>query len=508
MSALGWLAGRALRLVTERRRAAFERAPPLAAQRAGLKALVSKAAATQFGLDHGFAEIDDIETFQARVPLRRYEDFWKEYWSETWPLLDDVSWPGRIPFFALTSGTTAGPSKRIPVSHEMIAANANAGKLTLAWHFRARPESRLTEGVTLMLGGSTAFETPAPGVGAGDLSGLATVTQPWYARWLTAPAGQDALLSDWDRKLERLSEIARSRTITGLTGTPSWTLLLLEAITRADPARRAAPLPELELYVHGGMSFRPYAHRFAEVIGPETRPDLREVFPASEGFFAAADAGPEEGMRLIHDSGIFYEFIPLDRVEDPAPPRLWLGAVETGVDYALAVSTNAGLWAYLVGDVVRFVSLDPPRLLVTGRTSWMLSPFGEHVLASELDRAVNAAAKATGVDVVEFSAAPEFPSGDQAAGRHVLAIELAPAQSLTPEAASRFAAEFDRTLKALNDDYAAKRAGDLGLRPPQLRIAASGAFTEWMRARGKLGGQHKVPRVLGDASDLPEAAET
>ena len=477
-----------LRAAARRRMARLRALDPMEAQRALLLRLVRRAAGTRFGRAHGFAAIDSITSYQAKVPLRRYEQFWDEWWRDTAPALVDATWPGRVPYLALSSGTTSGTTKYIPVTRAMVRANRGAGLDTLAWHLDAHPRSRIFGGLSFMLGGSTALERVAPGVRQGDLSGIAAAEVPGFLGAWSWPPRRLALLADWDRKLTALAEETPAAAVRVLTGTPSWLLVLLERLAARQGG--SPPLPGLELLVHGGVAWAPYRERIAPFLPPGC--STREVYPASEGFVAIADRGSGEGMRLNLDRGCFFEFVPVGELDAPAPRRHWAGTIETGVDYAVAVSSCAGLWSYLLGDTVRFVDRSPPRLLVTGRTAYGLSAFGEHLTGEEIEAALLGAAAAAGALVAEYTVGPVF---DGARGGHRWMVEFAaPAD---PDLAGALAEDLDATLQRANDDYAAHRRG-AQLAPPEVVVVPPGAFAAWMRAQGKLGGQHKVPRVIAD----------
>lgn len=457
---------------------------PVAAQRALLRRLVARAAPTAFGRAHGFDSIREVRDFQARVPLRRYEEFWRDWWQPAFPALRDVSWPGLVPYLALSSGTTSGTTKHIPVTHEAMASNRGAALDVLAWHLHNHPRSRPFAGLSFMLGGSTALRELAPGVRAGDLSGIAAVEVPRLLRGWSFPPAEVALEPDWDAKLAELAETTPRARIRILTGTPSWVLMLLHRMA----ADGRPPLPNLELLIHGGVAWAPYRDRFAPFLPPGCA--TREVYPASEGFIAIADRGDGEGMRLVLDRGCFMEFVPVEELDRPNPTRHWVADVETGIDYAVVLSTDAGLFGYVIGDVVRFVDRAPPRLLVTGRTAWMLSTFGEHVTGEEIAAAL--AVAAGGATLGEWSCGPEFV-GDR--GRHRLFVECEPRADLAPA--------FDAALMRANEDYEAHRKGGQ-LLPPAVVPLPLGAFEAWMRSLGKLGGQHKVPRVVADPARFAE----
>jgi hypothetical protein len=472
-----------LRAWTRMRVAQLQAMDPVATQQTELLGLLRAARHTRFGRAHGFAAIRDVAGFQARVPLRRYEDFWQGWWQADFPRLSDASWPGAMPYFALSSGTTAGSTKRIPVSAAMMRANRGAALDTLAWHMHNQPRSTPFGGLSFMLGGSTALERLAPGVLAGDLSGIAAHELPALLRPWSWPPESMALMPDWDAKIAALAARTPRTAVRVLTGTPSWVLMLL---ARMAPDG-TPPFPNLQLLIHGGVAWAPYRDRIAPYLPPGCA--TREVYPASEGFCAIADRGDGQGLRLNLDRGVFFEFVPLAELDSPNPTRHWVATIETGVDYAVVLSTCAGLFGYIIGDVVRFTDRAPPRLLVTGRTAWTLSLFGEHLDGAELAAGLAAA----GIDAREWCVGAEFVG---AQGRHRFLVE----GSAPPSAA----AALDAALIAENDDYAAHRTGGQ-LLPPELVLLPPGRFEAWMRAQGKLGGQHKVPRVIADPARFAAA---
>lgn len=477
-----------LRAVAGRRLARIRALDPVETQRALLLRLVRRADMTRFGHAHRFEDIDSVAAYQQRVPLRRYEQFWEQWWRDTAPVLVDATWPGRVPYLALSSGTTSGTTKYIPVTRDMVRANRGAGLDTLAWHLEARPRGKVFGGLSFMLGGSTALERVAPGVRQGDLSGIAAAEVPGFLGAWSWPPKRLALMADWDAKLSALAAETPAEAVRVLTGTPSWLLVLLERL--AAERGGAPPLPGLELLVHGGVPWAPYRDRMAPFLPPGC--DTREVYPASEGFIAIADRGEGEGLRLNLDRGCFFEFVPVGELEAPSPTRHWAATVEIGVEYAVAVTSCAGLWSYLLGDTVRFVDRSPPRLLVTGRTAYGLSAFGEHLTGEEIEAALLGAAAAEGLLVAEYTVGPVF-AGTRG-GHRWLVEAAAPAD---PGLAAALAEALDLALQRDNDDYAAHRSG-AQLDPPEVVLLPPGAFAGWMRARGKLGGQHKVPRVIAD----------
>lgn len=500
--------------LARRRVAAVDGLDPAATQRELLRGLLRRARTTRFAADHGLGALARmpaarlIEAFQARVPLRDYEAFWEAYWRDSYPEHTNLTWPGQIPFFALTSGTTSGRSKAIPVSWEMVAANRRAALDVVCWHLLRHPDSTLFAGRTLMLGGSTSLPVAsgaparAGAPRAGDLSAIAAATASPWARPLLAPERSIALMEDWPTKLEALASTCRSQRITGLTGTTSWLLGLLDRVFDGPDAA----LPDLRLVVHGGVAWAPYASRFAHYFS-ERDVDLREVYPASEGFIAMADgdtgaalAGQSPPLRLCLDRGVFFEFAPIDETGHPSTPTRWVGNVEPDQDYALVISTCAGLWRYVLGDIVRLTDTQPPRLRITGRVAQMLSAFGEHVLARELDEAIGGGLAALGLGLADYCAGARLPAHAGSVGGHVFLVE--PDRDIEPNertrVAQRLAEHIDGALRAGNDDYAAHRAGDAGMAPPTVKLVPRHGFQAWLAQQGRLGGQHKVPRVVND----------
>ena len=490
-----------LRLWARRRLQRLADMDPAAVQQAELLKLVRAAAGTRFGRSHGFAHIRSVADFQSAVPLRDYDAFRDDVWGSAFPHLADVGWPGPVPWFALTSGTTRDVTKYIPVTPAMVRSNKRAALDMMAHHLAARPQSRVLGGRSFILGGSTDLKPLAPGVLAGDLSGIAAASVPAWAQCFTWPPEALALEADWERKIDILARGSLDLDVRSISGTPSWLLLLFERLAELRPeAQRDLTRiwPGLELVIHGGVRFDPYKLQFDTWL--RSRPaDYREAYAASEGFVAGSDRGFGEGLRLNLDIGLFYEFVPVEELESAQPTRHWVGTVKTGLNYAIAISTCAGLWGWLLGDTVRFVERDPPRLLVTGRTGATMSAFGEHLTGEEIDRAVSRAAAWAGVSVADYAMGAVFPTAEQPLGGHRYVVEFAGG---IPSAAAlgRFAEALDAELSAGNEDYAAHRSGGFGLRAPELLAAPPGFFAAWMKRRGKLGGQNKVPRVMNDGA--------
>jgi hypothetical protein len=489
-----------LRLYARRRKSQLNAMDLSSVQEGQLLRLVAKAKDTLFGKQHGFERIRSVAEFQAQVPLRTYENFWDDYFKNKFPCLDHVTWPGRIPFFAVSSGTSSGKTKYLPLSKEMIRSNVKAGTDLLSHHVNYRPHSKLFGGKSFVLGGSTDLVEEAPGIWSGDLSGIAVKTLPWWAAQRYFPEPELALLKNWEEKIELLSRRSLREDIRMISGVPSWMLLFLNRVWDLKPESRGqigGAYPNLEMIVHGGVNFAPYRKQFDEMLRG-SHAELREVYPASEGFIAVQDLSPEEGMRVVPDHGIFFEFVPVGDLKSENPRRLWAKNVEVGAEYAIVMSTCAGLWSYVIGDTVKVVERSPLRLFVTGRTAYYLSAFGEHLTADELDDGVSFAAEQSGMTVTDYSAGPLFPRTPAELGGHLIVIETAepvPANSMK-QVAERFSVLIDQRLCGRNDDYEAHRAKGFGLNRPVVHLVAPGTFTGWMKSRGKLGGQNKVPRII------------
>lgn len=488
-----------LNIYAARRGRQLDRQNPIMIQERQLMKLVAQARGTRFGLDHGFSGVSTVEQFQKNVPLRHYDAFWMDYWASPFPSLVDRTWPGTISYFAVSSGTTTGVTKYIPCSTEMIAANRRAALDILVHHVAHHRRSKVLGGLNFMLGGSTNLEELAPGIHSGDLSGIAGQTVPWWARPRYFPPRRLETIANWEEKIRRLAPESLQKDIRTIAGTPSWLLLFIDKLIQLKPGashRINDFYPNLELLVHGGINFAPYRKTFAELL-EGGHAETREVYAASEGFIAVADRADGEGLRLIVDNGLFYEFVPVAELDGANPTRHWLANAEIAVNYALVLSTCAGLWSYVIGDTVRLIERDPPRVLITGRTSYTLSAFGEHLIDEEIEEAVTAAADGIVADVTDYSVGSIFSVKEAGIGHHLYIVEFSDAVR-EPRRIEAFARELDERLAATNEDYAVHRAGDYGLGSPKVRAVAPGTFAAWMKSRGQLGGQHKVPRVIND----------
>jgi hypothetical protein len=459
-------------------------------QRQVLLRLVRQARDTKFGRDHHFADIQNITDYQKRVPIRTYEQFWNDYMEGAYPRLQGVTWPEFIPYYALSSGTTSGATKYIPVSRQMLASNKKAGLTNLAFFLHQHPRAPIFRGRIFFLGGSTDLKTNSDGSLQGDLSGIAAREVPDALRPYLYPPPEVALQGDWEKKVVVLAEQSARLPITAISGVPSWLLTFFDHLKKVAGKEHVADIwPTLQLVIHGGAMFEPYRPVFRAVIGND-RVVFQDTYPSSEGYVAVEDL--RHGMlRLIPDNGIFFEFVPVEELGSSRPARHTVADLETGVNYAIVLTTCAGMYSYILGDTVRFERRDPPLLRFTGRTKYFLSAFGEHLISEEVEKAVSMAAEATGSLVVDFHVGPVFPARPNQPGRHRFLVEFVRA----PADMQVFAARLDEALHELNKDYGAYRAGSITLDAPEVVEVRAGGFAEWMKSKGKFGGQHKLPRM-------------
>jgi hypothetical protein len=455
-----------------------------------LLSLVRRARNTRFGRDHDFARIYSVADYQARVPVRDYEFFWNTYWKDAYPRLDDITWPGKIPYYALSSGTTSGATKYIPVSWEMVKSNKKTAFTTIALFRHANPGAKLFTGKFFFLGGTTDLRKQEDGSLAGDLSGIAAREVLELLRPYVFPPADMTLITNWEEKVSRFAELSARERITAISGIPAWMQRLFDRVKQVTGKKTVADVwPDLRLVIHGGTKFDPFRDLFVKEIGSDAV-KFCEVYPASEGFVATED--PRYGMlRVVPDHDVFFEFVPVEELGKDRPPRHTLADVEVGVQYAVVVTSCAGVWSYLIGDTVAFERRDPPLIRFTGRTKYFLSAFGEHLISEEVEKAVAHACRLSGAYQLDFHVGPLFSTDPRKPGRHLYLIEF---EGAVPDL-KRFAEAIDDELGRINEDYAPHRQGDLAMLVPEVRAVKKGGFDEWMKARGKYGGQNKVPRM-------------
>lgn len=470
---------------------------PAGLQERVLRRLISTARDTEFGLAHGFRSIRSVAEYQVRVPVRDYMQL--RPWLERAAAGEEsVAWPGRVRDWVKTSGTTAG-DKVIPVTAEAFASHRKGGRDAL---LRAASVAgggqRVMGGPMLFLGGSTARRPLGEGTQVGDLSGLVASRLPWGFRGRYSPGLQCAAILEWEERLEAIAAVASRQDIRLLSGMPSWLVILFERIARRAQSaggRRLRNLghlwPHLGVLIHGGVAFTPYADVFEEWLG--RRLPRVEVYPASEGF-VGVQTETTDGLTLMLDYGIFYEFVPLEDLGIEAPRRHTVADAELGRSYAVVMSTPAGLWSYALGDTARFIARDPLRLLITGRTRHYVNAFGENVIVEEVERALVRACRRTEAEVVEFTVAPRWSSAGEMRGGHEWLVEF----RVPPTEPHDFARILDEALAILNSDYRTKRSGSVGMVAPTVTALPTGTFHRWMRKAGRLGDQHKVSRVTND----------
>ncbi|WP_153797083.1 GH3 auxin-responsive promoter family protein [Foetidibacter luteolus] len=471
---------------------------PFAAQREVLQDLVTHAQNTEFGRKYQFNEIFNIRTFKQTVPIQEYDDI-KPYIQRLMDGEQNLLWNTPVTWFAKSSGTTSDKSKFIPVTEESLEdCHYQAAKDVLTMYYNYNPDSDLLTGKGLVIGGSHQVSHLNDDTHYGDLSAVLLQNAPFWGQWLRTPELSIALLDEWETKIENLAQSTIIENVTSISGVPTWTLVLIKRILEITGKSTLTEVwPNLELYIHGGVSFTPYREQFKKLIGKDIR--YLEMYNASEGFFAAQDSPDEDGMLLFLQHGIFYEFMPVEEYGKADPVTIGLKDVEIGKNYALVISTNGGLWRYLIGDTIQFTSLYPFRIKVSGRIKHFMNAFGEEVIVDNTDKAIAIACEKTGAIVNDYTAAPVYFS-DNSNGAHEWLIEFDKA----PQNIHQFAYELDCALKTFNSDYEAKRHKDIALRMPQIHALQKGVFCAWLKSKGKLGGQHKVPRLSNDRKYIDE----
>jgi len=464
------------------------------------KRLLAAGTGTAFGKEYGFDSIRSYEDYSGRVPVFEYHEL--SPWIERVRRGEqNVLWNTEIKWFAKSSGTTADKSKFIPVSQESLEeCHFKGGKDMLSIYCYNFPETEIFNGKSLAMGGSHNMSHVDTESYYGDLSAIIIQNLPFWAEFYRTPNLSIALMGEWESKIEMMAEATIEQDVTNISGVPSWVLLLLQRILdKTGKTDIHQVWPNLELFLHGGVSFQPYREKFNLLIGQPV--NLVETYNASEGFFGIQDLPNRRDMLLMLDYGIFYEFIPFEELGNEHPKALPLHQVEAGRNYAMLISTNAGLWRYLIGDTVEFTSLNPYRIRITGRTRSFINAVGEELIIDNAQRALISACEKTGSIVSEYTAGPRFIAEQKVV--HVWYIEF----DKEPEDPGLFAELLDNALKAANTDYEAKRYHNLLLQPPEVLIVPKGTFYRWMKMKHKLGGQHKVPRLSNNLIIITEIEE-
>ncbi len=471
---------------------------PVAVQREVLQELVTAAQYTEFGRKYNFSKLFSLKEFKKNVPIHEYDNL-KPYIHRMMDGEENILWNTPVAWFAKSSGTTSDKSKFIPISEESLQDNHfKASKDLLSNYYKNFPSSDLLTGKGLVVGGSHQISKVNEDIQYGDLSAVLMQNSPFWGQWIRTPELSVALLDEWEEKIEKLAQVTAEENVTSLAGVPTWTILLLKRILRIKGKTTIKEVwPNLELYINGGVSFVPYREQFDKIIGGKI--NYLEIYNASEGFIAAQVDPGDDGMLLFTEHGIFYEFMPVEEYGNEDPKTVGLNSVVIGKNYAVIMSTTGGLWRYLIGDTVQFTNLNPYKIKITGRLKHYMNAFGEEVIVDNSDQAIARAAEKTNAIVNDYTAAPVYFT-ENSNGAHEWLVEF----EKEPDDFNNFIAELDTALKNINSDYEAKRHKNIALRLPIVHKLPAGTFTEWLRSKGKLGGQHKVPRLSNERNILEE----
>ena len=461
--------------------------------------LVKKATRTEWGIEHDYKSIKDYQEFSQRVPVQTYEEI-KGYVDRMRHGEKNILWPGEVVWYAKSSGTTNDKSKFIPVSKEGLQnVHYAGGRDAVALYLQQNPNSRIFSGRTLILGGSHAPNYNLKNSLVGDLSAILIENINPLVNLIRVPEKKIALLSDFEEKMEKIARVAMNKDITNISGVPSWMLAVLKRIMELKGTDNLADIwPNLEVFFHGGVAFTPYREQYKQLIRTN-KMHYMETYNASEGFFGLQNDPADPAMMLMIDYGVFYEFLPMDEFDSPNPHVVPLTGVELGKNYAMLISTTCGLWRYMIGDTVKFTSKNPYKFIITGRTKHFINAFGEELMVDNAEQGLARACKETGAQVAEYSAAPVFMDA-AAKCRHQWLIEFA----VMPDSLEKFAEVLDNTLQEINSDYEAKRHKNITLQPLEIVVARPKLFHDWLKEKGKLGGQHKVPRLSNSRDYIEE----
>jgi hypothetical protein len=471
---------------------------PEDSQREVLQDIVTSAQYTEFGKKYNFSKLFTIRDFKKAVPIHDYDDI-KPYVKRLMNGEQNILWNTPVTWFAKSSGTTSDKSKFIPVTDESLQdCHYKAAKDVLTLYYNYNPDSDLLTGKGLVIGGSHTIHQMNEEVHFGDLSAVLLQNTPFWGSWIKTPELSIALMDEWEEKIEKLALSTIKENVTSISGVPTWTMVLFKKILEKTGKSCIAEVwPSLELYMHGGVSFKPYREQFNRLVGKPI--NYLEMYNASEGFFAAQEYPGDEGLLLFVDHGVFMEFMPVEEYGKKHPHTIGLSKVELGKNYALVISTNGGLWRYLLGDTIRFTSLKPFKIVVSGRLKHYINAFGEEVIVDNTDQAISIASEKCDAIVNDYTAAPVYFS-DNNNGAHEWLIEF----EKEPANLEQFTKELDSALQQINSDYEAKRYKNIALRMPILRSLKKGSFNNWLKSRGKLGGQHKVPRLCNERMYIDE----
>jgi hypothetical protein len=466
-----------------------------------LMSLISTSKDTEIGKKFDFNSIRNYRDFTQRVPVSSYEDY-QNLIERSRKGEKNIFWPKPINWFAKSSGTTSAKSKFIPVSADSLEdCHYAAGKDLLCMYLNNNENSTLFNGKNLRLGGSKELYEEN-GTTFGDLSAILIDNMPLWAEFSSTPGNKVSLMSDWEYKMQAIVNETINENVTSLAGVPSWMLVLLNNVLESTGNKNILDVwPNLEVYFHGGVSFLPYVDQYKSII-PSKSFKYYEIYNASEGFFAIQDRNQSDELLLMLDYGIFYEFIPMQTHGTPTEVLIPLSQVEKGINYAIVITTNAGLWRYKIGDTILFTSTKPYRIKVTGRTKHFINVFGEELIIGNTDKALKIVAKKTKSEILDYTVAPIFMEG-KTKGGHEWIIEF----KTPPKDLGYFNELLDNSLKSLNSDYESKRYNNITLNKPVIHSAKKGLFYKWMKQNNKLGGQHKIPRLSNSRDFLEELLE-
>ncbi|MFD1628558.1 GH3 auxin-responsive promoter family protein [Pseudopedobacter beijingensis] len=464
--------------------------------------LIHSAIGTEWGKKYEYRSIETIEQYRERVPIQTYETL-KPYIEKMLKGEQNVLWPSEIKWFAKSSGTTSDRSKFIPVSQESLEeCHFKGGKDMLAIYCNNQPEAKIFTGKSLVLGGSHQINQLSPDSFYGDLSAVLIKNIPIWAELMRTPDMSIALMDNYEEKIERMARVTMNENVTNIVGVPTWTIVLAKRVLELTGKSNLLEVwPNLELYIHGAVNFEPYQEQFASLV-PNPSMYYLETYNASEGFFGIQDHSTEKDLLLMLDYGIYYEFIPMEEIDKEYPKALSLHEVELDKNYAIVISTNGGLWRYMIGDTVKFTSLNPHRIKITGRTKHFINAFGEEVIIDNAEKALTKACAETNALIQDYTACPIYFKGKDVGG-HEWVIEF----EKHPNEFDRFIDILDNTLREVNSDYDAKRFKDMALKRPTVHKAPQGTFYNWLKSKGKLGGQHKVPRLANERKYVEEILE-
>ncbi len=477
---------------------------PMEVQNELFTQLLKTAKTTEFGKEFGFKDVKNVDEFKQRVPIYTYESIFP-YIEKLLNGRQNILWPSEIKWFAMSSGTTNAKSKFIPVSQEALEdCHFKGYKDLLSIYFNNHPDSKMFTGKGLAIGGSqqiNKFDSKSNSY-FGDVSAVIMSNLPFWAELARTPKLEIALMSEWEEKIEKMAKTTIEENVTNISGVPTWTILLLQKILSITGKNHIHEVwPNLEVFIHGAVAFEPYKAIFKK-LAPSPKMKYLETYTASEGFFAIQDQNDSSDLLLMLDYGIFYEFIPLEHIHEAHPKTIGLEDVELNKNYALVISTNAGLWRYMIGDTVKFTSLEPYRIRISGRTKHFINAFGEELIVENAEQAIKKASDETNAIIGDYTAGPRYIDTDKK-GAHEWIIEF----NELPTNKELFVEILDNSLKEANSDYEAKRYKSMALEAPVIHFAEPGTFYKWMKKRGKLGGQHKVPRLSNNRDYIDDIIE-